>query len=137
MSDTQIEAYNHALFPDLLQTDPESVMVRFAERFQKAETLDDLFDALESNLSRSLINHKVRIQSVQWAPYQSDRGIIPLAICRADDLTTGEETEFATTGRVMTMFLRRAEILNCIPFEAKIVGKKTANGQTALNFERL
>jgi hypothetical protein len=137
MSDTQIEAYDHALFPELLNTDPESVMVRFAERFMRAETLDDLFDALEGNLSRSLVGHKVRIQSVQWAPYQSDRGITPLAICQATDLTTGEETEFATTGGVLTMFIRRAELLDCIPFDAKIVGKRTSNGQTALNFERL
>jgi hypothetical protein len=35
------------------------------------------------------------------------------------------------------MFIRRAELIGAIPFDAKIVGKKTANGQTALNFERL
>ena len=117
--------------------DPGDVMGRFADRFKKAETLDDLFDALEGNLSRSLVGHKVRIQSVQWAPYQSDRGITPLAICAATDLTTGEEIEFATTGGVLTMFIRRAELIGAIPFDAKIVGKKTDGGQTALNFERL
>ena len=62
---------------------------------------------------------------------------IPLAICQAVDLTTGEETEFATTAGVLTMFIRRAELIGAIPFDAKIVGKKTANGQTALNFERV
>ena len=137
MSDASVVAYDHALFPELLSTDPGDVMGRFAERFQKAETLDDLFDALEGNLSRSLIGHKVRIDSVQWAPYQSDRGVVPLAICQAVDLTTGEETEFATTGGVLTMFIRRAELIGAIPFDAKIVGKRTAGGQTALNFERV
>ncbi len=137
MSNAEVLAYDQNLFPELLQTDPESVMERFAARFQAAESIDDLFDALEGNLSRSLVGHKVRIASVQWAPYQSDRGTIPLAVCQAVDLTTGEETEFATTGGVLTMFIRRAELIGAIPFDAKIVGKKTANGQTALNFERL
>src|SRR5208282_6434217 len=73
MSDAEVLAYDDKLFPELLRTDPESVMARFAERFVKAETLDDLFDVLEGNLSRSLIGHKVRVQAVAWAPYQSDR----------------------------------------------------------------
>jgi hypothetical protein len=137
MPDAEVLAYDDKLFPELLRTDPESVMARFAERFVKAETLDDLFDVLEGNLSRSLIGHKVRVQAVSWAPYQSDRGVVPLAACKATDLTTGEETEFATTGGVLTMFIRRAELIGAIPFDAKIVGKKTGSGQTALNFERL
>ena len=137
MSDAEVLAYDDKLFPELLSTDPGDVMARFAERFQKAETLDGLFDALEGNLSRSLVGHKVRISSVQWAPYMSDRGVVPLAVCQVTDLATGEETEFATTGGVLTMFIRRAELIGAIPFDAKIVGKKTANGQTALNFERL
>jgi len=137
MPDAEVLAYDDKLFPELLRTDPESVMARFAERFVKAETLDDLFDVLEGNLSRSLIGHKVRVQAVSWVPYQSDRGVVPLAACKATDLTTGEETEFATTGGVLTMFIRRAELIGAIPFDAKIVGKKTGGGQTALNFERL
>ena len=137
MSDSEVIAYDDKLFPELLQTDRESVMLRFAERFKAAETIDDLFDALEGNLSRSLVGHKVRINSVQWAPYQSDRGVVPLAICQAVDLTTGEETEFATTAGVLTMFIRRAELIGAIPFEARIAGKKTQNGETALNFERV
>ena len=137
MPDAEVLAYDDKLFPELLRTDPESVMARFAERFVKAETLDDLFDVLEGNLSRSLIGHKVRVQAVSWVPYQSDRGVVPLAACKATDLTTGEETEFATTGGVLTMLIRRAELIGAIPFDAKIVGKKTGSGQTALNFERL
>lgn len=137
MSNAEVLAYDQNLFPELLQTDPESVMERFAQRFMAAESIDDLFDALEGNLSRSLVGHKMCINSVQWAPFQSDRGTIPLAICQAVDLTTGEETEFATTAGVLTMFIRRAELIGAIPFDAKIVGKKTSNGQTALNFERV
>lgn len=137
MSDAEVLAYDPNLFGELLSVDPESVMERFAQRFMAAETIEDLFDALEGNLSRSLVGHKVRISSVAWAPYQSDRGTIPLAICQAVDLTTGEETEFATTAGVLTMFIRRAELIGAIPFDAKIVGKKTSNGQAALNFERV
>ena len=132
-----IEAYDHNLFPELLSMDPGDVMARFAERFSQAETLDDLFDALEGNTSKNLVGKKVRVTKVQWAPYESDRGVIPLAICEAVNLTTGEEMEFATTSGVLTMFIRRAEIIGAIPFEARIAGKKTSSGQTALNFERV
>ena len=137
MSNAEVLAYDQNLFPELLQTDPESVMERFAARFQAAESIDDLFDAIEGNLSRSLIGHKVRISSVAKRAPSVLLCPLPLAICKAVDLTTGEETEFATTGGVLTMFIRRAEIIGAIPFDAKIVGKKTSNGQTALNFERV
>ena len=139
MSDnaTTVEPYDHNLFPELLSMDPGDVTARFAERFQRAETIDDLFNVLEGNTSKNLIGAKLRVTAVAWAPYESDRGVIPNAICEAVNLATGEEFEFATTSSVLTMFIRRAELIGAIPFEARIAGKKTSNGQTALNFERV
>lgn len=132
-----VEAYDHNLFPELLSMDHGDVTARFAQRFTRAETIDDLFDVLEGNTSKTLVGTKLRLESVQWAPYESDRGVIPNAICKAVNLSTGEEFEFATTSGVLTMFIRRAELIGAIPFEARIAGKKTSNGQTALNFERV
>lgn len=133
---TDVVLYDQELFPELLSQDPDEVMARFAQRFVKAESLDDLFNVLEGNTSNAMIGRRLEINRVQWAPYESDRGVIPNAICQAADLDTGELVEFATTGQMLTMFIRRAEIIGALPFRAKIAGRKTRSGQTALNFER-
>lgn len=134
---TDVVAYDRAMFPNLLDQDPRAVMDRFAQRFQAAKTLDDLFAVLEGTSSQDLAGHSVEIRGVAWAPYESDRGIIPLAICDAVDLGTGEVIEFATTGEVLTMMLRRVELIKAFPFRARITAKKTRSGQNALNFERV
>jgi hypothetical protein len=134
---TEVVAYDTALFPKLLDQDPAEVSKRFARRFQQAESLDDLFNVLEGNTSKDLVGHTVEITGVAWAPYESDRGIIPLAVCEAVDQHSGEVIEFATTSEMLTLFIRRAEIIGAIPFTARVAGKKTRSGQTALNFERV
>jgi len=73
---------------------------------------------------------------VQWAPYESDRGTIPLAICDAVNVGTGEMIEFATTSGMLTLFLRQAQLVDALPFKARITEKVTRSGQKALNFER-
>lgn len=133
----ELAVYDQALFPELLAMDADNVRARFAERFMRAETIDDLFDVLSGNTSKDLAGRKMRVLSVAWAPYESDRGVIPLAICNAADLKTGDVFEFATTSEVLTMFIRRAELIGELPFEAQIAKKLTRNGQTALNFERV
>lgn len=132
---TDLVQYDQALFPTLLDQDPEAVRERFARRFMAAETLQDLFDVLGGNTSKDLVGKRVQISAVAWAPYESDRGIIPLAICTAADVETGEVLEFATTSEALTMFIRRAELIGALPFNARIAAKKTRSGQTALNFE--
>lgn len=132
----EVVQYDRSLFPDLLDQDPAAVRERFAARFMAAEDIEDLFDVLGGNLSKDLVGHVVRIDSVQWAPFEADRGTIPLAVCQAFDMGSGEALEFATTGEVLTMFIRRAELIGALPFMARITAKRTRSGQTALNFER-
>ena len=134
---TDLIAYDQTLFPQLLDQDPEAVRERFARRFMQAETIDDLFDVLSGNTSKEMVGRKLRVESVAWAPYESERGIIPLAICSGVDIATGEVVEFATTSEALTMFIRRAELVKALPFDAKIASKRTRNGQNALNFERV
>lgn len=133
---TELAPYDHAMFPELLDQDPLAVQERFAKRFAAAENMDDLFNVLTGNLSKDLVGRKVEIRQVAWAPFESDRGVIPLAICQAFDLDGGHELEFATTASSLTMFIRRAEVLKSLPFQVRIAAKKTRSGQTALNFER-
>lgn len=133
---TEVVAYDPQLFPVLATQDPEEVVRRFAARFAGAETLDDLFGALEGNTSLALVGHVLEVKAVRWLPYESDRGVIPLAVCDAVDIATGEVIEFATTSMVLTMFIRRAELIDALPFVAKIASKTTRSGQRALNFER-
>lgn len=133
----ELVAYDVALFPTLLSQDPASVRERFARRFMAAESLEDLFNVLEGTTSKDMVGRRITIEQVAWAPFESDRGVIPLAICTAADAGTGEVFEFATTSEALTMFIRRAELIGALPFGAKIAAKKTRTGQTALNFERL
>jgi hypothetical protein len=133
---TDLIAYDQALFPDLLDQDPEAVRLRFAKRYMAAETIEDLFNVLEGNLSRDLVGRKIRISEVAWAPFASDRGIIPNGICTAADLKTGELLEFATTSEALTLFLRRAQMIGALPVDVQITESKTRSGNTALNFAR-
>lgn len=128
--------YDRDLFPALLDQDPLEVRKRFAARFTRAESIDDLFAVLEGSTSKDMVGRVLQIRAVQWAPYESDRGVIPLAVCDAADLKTGELVEFATTGEMLTMFIRRAELVGALPFEARVTAKRTRSGQMALNFER-
>lgn len=132
---TELVAYDRDLFPTLLDQDPEAVRARFAARFMAAETIDDLFAVLQGSTSKDMVGKRVQIVSVAWAPFESDRGVIPLAICNAADVETGEAFEFATTSEALTMFIRRAEMVGALPFNARITSKKTRSGNNALNFE--
>lgn len=133
---TDLVAYDPALFPALVEQDPAAVADRFARRFLQAESLEDLFGVLDGNTSKDLVGKVLEVQGVEWVPFESDRGVIPNAICTAADTETGEVIEFATTSMMLTMFIRRAELLGALPFTARITSKKTRNGQNALNFER-
>lgn len=133
----EVVLYDRALFPNLIDQDPEAVSARFAERFKAAKSVDDLFGVLDGNSSKDMVGRKVRIDRVAWAPYESERGVIPNAICSGADLDSGEVIEFATTSQMLTMFIRRAEIINALPIKVRITSKKTRSGQTALNFERV
>lgn len=128
--------YDRAMFPNLIDQDPQQVMLRLASRFQKAQSVDDLFGALGGNSTKDMIGRKLRIISVAWAPFQSDRGIIPNAICEAVDLDSGEALEFATTGMTTTMFIRQAELIGALPVDVRIASVKTKDGNNAINFER-
>lgn len=133
---TEIVAYDQAMFPTLIDQDPQAVRDRFAKRFAAAENLEDLFNVLEGTTSKDMIGRSVTIMSVAWAPFESDHGVIPLAVCEAADRSTGDVFEFATTSEMLTMFIRRAELVRALPFDARITSKKTRSGNTALNFER-
>lgn len=133
---TELVAYDPALFPALVEQDPDKVRERFAARFAQAESMDDLFDVLSGQTSKDMVGTTLTIDAVAWAPFESDRGIIPLAVCDAHDAKTGEVREFVTTSEMLVLFIRRAEIIKALPFTARITSKKTRSGMTALNFER-
>lgn len=133
----EVEVYSPALLAMCQQQDPTEVLKRFARRFDQATSIEDLFGVLEGTNSQALIGQHLEIRHVEWAPYQSDRGMIPLAIVQAARLDDGELIEFATTGAMLCLFLYKWQVLKLAPFQCKIVGKKTNSGQTALNFDRL
>lgn len=133
----EVVLYDPNLFPELKWADPEDANRRFADRFQRAENLDDLFDVLQGNNTKGMIGRRLEIQAVEWQAFQSDRGVIPNAICLAADIDSGEVLEFATTSGFCTMFIRKAELLNLMPLKVKITEKVTKSGQKAINFEKV
>lgn len=132
-----VEARLLEAFPEIREVNPDDVAARMAARVQKAANLDELFDSLEGNSSDALVGKSFEFSAIAWQPYESQKGIIPMAVCTAVNLDTGEETEFVTTGGMLVHFLRRAQVLGALPFSARIVEKTTRSGQKALNFERV
>jgi hypothetical protein len=132
-----VEARLLEAFPEIREVSVEAVQERMAARVQKATSLDELFDSLEGNSSDKLVGKSFEFTAIAWQPYESQRGIIPMAIVTATNLDTGEEEEFVTTGGMLVQFLRRAQVLGALPFSARIVEKATKGGQKALNFERV
>ncbi len=134
---TSVVVYDNELFPELKWQDPLKANLKFAERFGRAETLDDLFNVLSGTSTQDIVGRKVQILDVDWQAYQADDGVIPNAICQGVDLDTGEVLEFATTSGMCTMFIRKAELLGLLPVSVKIVENLTTNNRKALNFEKV
>ena len=135
-SSTELIAYDTALFPKLLDPDPVEVSRRFAARFTAAKTVDELFSVLEGNTVKQLVGHVVKIETVAWIPYESDRGVIPNAILGGVDMDSGEVLEFATTAEMCVLFVRQCELIGGLPVTVRITEKRTRSGRTAINFER-
>jgi len=127
----------YVAMPELRTVDPAEVSKRMGDRVLGAGSLDELFDALSGNTSDALIGRSFQFNDVIFQPYKATRGIIPAAVCDVTDLSTGEASEFWTSGDMVVKFLYRAKTLGAFPFKARLVGKKTNSGQTALNFERV
>lgn len=126
------------LLGEIRNVDPAAVQKRIADRMAQAGSLDELFGATKGSTSDEMDGKAVRVTAVTWQPYESaDRGTIPLAVVQYVDLATNKADEFATTANGLVNFLYFAGKLGSIPFEARIVGKRTRSGQTALNFERV
>ena len=119
------------------KADPEAAVRRMSERMLKADSLDALYDSTKGITSDELDGKSIEVTSVEWQQYESDRGPIPQAVVQATNLIDGDVFEFVTTATMLVTFLYKAQQLNAIPFRARITGKKTKSGNTALNFERL
>ena len=123
------------LFPTS-DNDPAVATRRMVERVFEAQTLDDLFDSTTGTSSDDLIGHTLDIRSVEWSEYNAENGPIPMATLQAYDETAAKAVEFISTSPMLTAFIRKAELIDQIPFRARIEGKRTRSGQTALNFVR-
>lgn len=125
-----------AAFPDT-ERDVEAVQAKMAARLWESESLDELFDSLQGKTSDKLVGKVIEVQSLDWDTYESaDRGPIHCVTVSGKDVANGEEIEFWTSGYMVVRFLRKAELLHLLPFKARVEGKKTRSGQTALNLVR-
>lgn len=116
--------------------DPRAVQARIAKKIMSKDNLDDMFDALDSQASDTLVGRRFTIKSVEFDIYHADDGDVPLAVVQSIDLKTGEPEEWVTTAVNLTSFLANAVRIEALPFDAKIGERKTGNNQSALRFER-
>lgn len=119
------------------ERDPQATLDRMAKRVRKTGSMDELFDSLNGKASDEMVGRSFEFVDVEWQVFDADKGPIPLAVCQVVDLSTGEVTEFVTTGGMLVEFLHQAQLLNGYPFRARIVEKVTKSGNKALNFERV
>jgi hypothetical protein len=125
-----------AEFGAIQVADAGAISKKLEARYDNANSLDDLFDAMDGSSSQQLVGRSFRFMGVAWQRYDSDKGAIPQAVCDVVDLKTGETEEFVTTGKMLVRFLANAVRLNVFPFEARITEKTTKRGNKALNLER-
>lgn len=118
------------------ERDAEAIQRGMLQRVHAGTTMDELFDSLQGKASDSLVGRSFEIQEVSWDIYNAAQGPLPLARVKSIDLATNQPEEWVTTSPMLTVFMKRAQEIGGLPFKAKIVGKKTRSGQTALNFER-
>lgn len=130
------DAFGQSGAPISVDTDPAEIQSAIVRRVLSAESLDELFEQWEVTKSQNLEGRSFEIQSVEFAVYNADSGPVPLARVKSKDLDDGKSVEWVTTAPNLTAFLYKADQLGSLPFEAKIVGAKTARGYTALHFER-
>ena len=131
------EIFPTDMWPDTVTTDPTVAQRQIVNRLLAAETVDALFDAMGGQTSDADVGKSFEFVNVEWQAYQADNGVIPLAKCDVVDLSSGEKRGFVTTAVSLTAFIRRVEMLNAFPFRARVTGKRTRSGYTALNFEKV
>lgn len=134
---TEIELYDRKAFPDDLFMTARESGTRVAGRIVDATTMEQVFDALEGHTSKDMVGQALTVTGVSWTLYESAEGLIPNAIVEAASVETGEAVEFATTSTQLVAVLRKAQLIDGFPFNARIGSVKTRDGFTALKWERL
>lgn len=131
------EAFTDGTVSRFTENDPETIQAAIVQRMMAAESLDDLFGQWEAKTIDKYEGEVVEILAAEWGTFNSDTGPIPLARLKMRSGKDKTILDVIATSPNLTAFIYRAQSLELLPFNAKIVGAKTSRGYTALHFERV
>jgi hypothetical protein len=117
-------------------TDPISVQRKIVDKILNAKTVDELFDVYAGDATSSLENKVFNILEVSFTPYESERGVIPMA--HVDGVLEGQDeiTSWRTTATSIVAMLAKLHQLEAFPLRVRIVSAKTSSGYKAFHLER-
>jgi hypothetical protein len=116
--------------------DPLSVQRSIVDRIFKAQTVDEVFEVYAGDATAALENKVFNILEVSFSPYESERGVIPMA--HVDGLVEGtdEITSWRTTATSIVAMLAKLHQLQAFPLKVRIVAAKTQAGFKAYHLEK-
>ena len=117
-------------------TDPLAVQRKIVDRIFKAQTVDEVFEVYAGDATAALENKVFNILEVSFAPYESERGVIPMA--HVDGLLEGtdEITSWRSTSTSIGAMLAKLHQLEAFPLKVRIIAAKTQGGFKAYHLEK-
>jgi len=117
-------------------TDPLAVQRKIVDQIFKATTVDQVFGIYAGDATASMENRVFNVLEVSFAPYESERGVIPMA--HVDGLLEGtdEITSWRTTSTSIVAMLAKLHYLQAFTLKVRIVAAKTQGGFKAYHLEK-
>jgi hypothetical protein len=117
-------------------TDPLAVQRKIVDRIFKASTVDEVFEVYAGDSTAALRNKVFTVLEVSFAPYESERGVIPMAHVDGTLEGDGEITSWRTTSTSIVAMLAKLHALQAFPLKVRIVGNPTRGNFTAYHLEK-
>ena len=116
--------------------DPLTVQRKIVDRIFKATTVDEVFEVYAGDATAALENRVFNVLEVSFAPYESERGVIPMAHVDGLPEGTDEITSWRSTSTSIVAMLAKLHYLQAFPLKVRIVAAKTQGGFKAYHLEK-
>jgi hypothetical protein len=117
-------------------TDPLQIQRNIVERIFKADSVDEVFNVYAGDATASIENKVFRVTGVDFAPYESEHGVIPMAHVTGAVAGEGEEMTWRTTSTSIVAMLAQLTALGAWPLDVRVVGAKTRGNFKAYHLEK-
>jgi hypothetical protein len=117
-------------------TDSLAVQRKIVDRIFKASNVDEVFEVYAGDATAALENKVFNILEVSFAPYESERGVIPMAHVDGTLEGDGEITSWRSTSTSIVAMLAKLHQLQAFPLKVRIIAAKTQSGFKAYHLEK-